>query len=75
MWWNLEPERAIAQALGLRLDIKRRTVERGEDAQPHVHEFDTRLLVLEGQMTVVCGDSQRSYQPGDILAIPAGEAH
>lgn len=57
------------------LDIKHRLVERGEDTQPHSHDFDTRLLVLEGQMTVACGDSRRTYQAGEILEILAGVAH
>ena len=57
------------------LDIKRRLVERGEDTQPHTHAFDTRLLVLEGEMTVVCGGAQRTYRAGEILEIPAGAEH
>ena len=57
------------------LDIKHRQCERGEDTQPHTHAFDTRLLILEGEMTVVCGGDQRTYKAGDILEIPAGTAH
>ena len=57
------------------LDIKHRLVERGEDTQPHHHDFDTRLLVLEGEMSVVCGGTQRCYRAGEILEIPAGAEH
>ena len=57
------------------LDIKQRLLERGEDTQPHTHDFDTCLLVLEGEMTVVCGGSQRTYRAGEILEISAGTEH
>lgn len=57
------------------LDIKHRLLERGEDTQPHTHDFDTRLLVLEGAMTLVCGGSQRTYRAGEILEISAGAEH
>ncbi len=57
------------------LDIKHRLVERGEDTQPHRHDFDTRLLVLEGEMTVVCGGAQRTYRAGETLEISAGAEH
>ena len=57
------------------LDIKHRLLERGEDTQPHCHDFDTRLLVQEGEMTVVRGDFRRTYRAGEILEIPAGVEH
>ena len=57
------------------LDIKHRLLECGDDTQPHTHDFDTRLLVLEGEMTVVCGGSQRTYRAGEILEISAGAEH
>lgn len=57
------------------LDVKHRLLECGEDTQPHNHDFDTRLLVLEGEMTVVCGGTERCYRAGEILEIPAGAEH
>lgn len=57
------------------LDIKHRLVERGEDTQPHNHDFDTRLLILEGEMTVVCGGTERCYRAGEILEISASAEH
>ena len=57
------------------LDIKHRVVECGEDTQPHHHDFDTRLLVLEGEMSVVCGGTTRTYRAGEILEISAGAEH
>ena len=57
------------------LEIKHRFVERGEDTHPHHPDFDTRLLVLEGELTLVCGDARRAYRAGEILEIPAGVEH
>ena len=57
------------------LDIKCRAFERGEDTQPHTHEFDTRLLILEGEMTVVCGGDACTYRAGGVLEIAAGAQH
>jgi mannose-6-phosphate isomerase-like protein (cupin superfamily) len=57
------------------LDIKHRQVERGEDTMIHKHDFDTRLLVLSGELTVVCDDNQRTYRVGEILEIAAEVEH
>ena len=57
------------------LDIKRRVFDRGVDTQPHSHPFDTRLLVLEGETTIVCGDVRRTYRAGDVLELDAGVEH
>lgn len=57
------------------LEIRHRFFERGVDTQPHAHDFDTRLLVQEGEMTIVCGGSRRAYRAGEMLEIPAGVEH
>lgn len=57
------------------LEIKHRCLERGEDTLPHSHDFDTRLLVQQGELTLVCGDARRAYRAGEILEIPAGALH
>ena len=57
------------------LDIKHRLLDCGENTQPHTHDFDTRLLVLEGEMTVVCAGTHRTYRAGEILEISAGAEH
>jgi quercetin dioxygenase-like cupin family protein len=41
----------------------------------HSHEFDARLLVLEGEMTVVCDGEERTYRTGDTFAMTAGRRH
>ena len=57
------------------LDIKHRQIERGENTKTHKHDFDTRLLVMSGELTVVCGDNQRTYRAGEILEIAAEAEH
>ena len=57
------------------LEIKHRWLERGEDTPPHCHDFDTRLLVQEGELTLVCADARRTYRAGEILEITAGVEH
>ena len=57
------------------LDIRQRFLERGVDTQPHSHPFETRLLIVEGEMTIVCGGTQRTYRAGEILEIGADIEH
>ena len=57
------------------LEIKHRCIERAADTPAHRHDFDTRLLVQAGELTLVCGDARRAYRAGEILEIPAGVEH
>src|SRR4029077_12447998 len=41
----------------------------------HVHEFDARVFVLEGSITLVLGAARRTYRPGDSCSVPAGIMH
>ena len=41
----------------------------------HSHEFDARLLVLEGEITITCGGQERLYRAGDVYAITSGRLH
>ena len=44
------------------LEIKHRCFEGSVDSQTHCHDFDTRLLVEEGELTIVIGDARRSVR-------------
>jgi quercetin dioxygenase-like cupin family protein len=63
----------------LRAQGYREIVDRRMDAKAtnpeHSHEFDARLLVLEGEMTVVCDGEERTYRAGDTFAMTAGHRH
>ena len=41
----------------------------------HAHEFDARLLVLEGAMTITSEGKQHTYRAGDTFAMSAGCRH
>jgi mannose-6-phosphate isomerase-like protein (cupin superfamily) len=41
----------------------------------HAHEFDARLFVLEGSLTLVVGAERCTYRPGDSCNVPAGTMH
>jgi quercetin dioxygenase-like cupin family protein len=41
----------------------------------HTHDFDARLFVLDGSLTLVFGRERVSYKPGDTCDVPAGTAH
>jgi quercetin dioxygenase-like cupin family protein len=41
----------------------------------HAHEFDARLLVLEGVMTITAEGAERTYRAGDTFTMSAGCRH
>jgi len=41
----------------------------------HAHEFDARVLVLDGSITLVFGTDRVTYRPGDSCSIAAGTMH
>ena len=41
----------------------------------HVHQFDARLLVLEGAMTITAEGAECTYRAGDTFTMNAGCHH
>ena len=41
----------------------------------HAHEFDARLFVLEGSITLVFGADRCTYRAGDSCSVPARTMH
>jgi len=41
----------------------------------HVHEFSVRGLVVAGEFIVACNGTPRSYTPGEVFEVAAGELH
>ena len=41
----------------------------------HAHEFDARLMVLDGTMTIASEGSERTYRAGDVYTMQAGCRH
>ena len=62
------------EAQGYREVVDRR-MQAGEIKPEHAHEFDARLLILEGEMTIVCDGEERTYRAGDTFAMSAGCRH
>jgi quercetin dioxygenase-like cupin family protein len=56
-------------------EIVDRQMPPGHVNPEHAHEFDARLLVLEGEMTVVWDSEERTYRAGDMFAVSAGRRH
>jgi quercetin dioxygenase-like cupin family protein len=49
--------------------------EAGEPSPEHSHEFDARLFVLKGEMTIACNGAPRTFRAGEICSVPAGTPH
>ena len=56
-------------------EVVDRRMQANEINPEHAHEFDARLLVLDGEMTILCGGEERTYRSGDTFAMTAGRRH
>ncbi|MGA8759788.1 MAG: hypothetical protein WB611_26415 [Stellaceae bacterium] len=56
-------------------EIVDRRMERDALNPEHAHEFDARLLVLEGAMTIAAEGTERTYRAGDTFTMCAGCRH
>ena len=43
--------------------------------EAHAHEFDARVFVLDGSITLAFGTERVAYGPGDSCSVPAGTMH
>jgi quercetin dioxygenase-like cupin family protein len=54
-------------------------VERRMDANhfnpEHVHEFDARVMLLDGEMTITRPSGPQTFRPGDVCEMAAGTPH
>ena len=56
-------------------EIADRRMEANTTNPQHSHEFDARLLVLEGEMTVTSEGQEHTYRPGGSFTMTAGCRH
>jgi mannose-6-phosphate isomerase-like protein (cupin superfamily) len=56
-------------------ELREGKIEPNVHRDAHAHEFDARLLVLEGSVTLVFGTDRCTYGPGDSCSVPAGTMH
>ncbi|MGC2199317.1 MAG: cupin domain-containing protein [Stellaceae bacterium] len=52
-----------------------RRMQANETNPKHAHEFDARLLILDGEMSVACDGEERTYRVGDTFSMTAGCRH
>ena len=57
------------------LEVADRRMEPHKTNPEHSHEFDARLLVLEGKITITCEGEERTYRAGDTFAMSTGCLH
>ena len=41
----------------------------------HAHEWDARVMVIGGEITLIRGGKPYTFRAGDSCAVPAGEMH
>src|ERR1700730_3445960 len=57
------------------LEVADRRMEPNKTNPEHSHEFEARLLVLEGEITITCEGEERTYSAGDTFAMSAARPH
>ena len=55
--------------------VKEDEIEPHRHYGAHAHEFDARVLVLGGSLTLVFGTDRVTYRPGNSFSLPAGTMH
>ena len=56
-------------------EVREGGIEPNVHRPAHTHDFDARVMVLEGTITLVFGDERCVYGPGDSCSVPAGTMH
>jgi quercetin dioxygenase-like cupin family protein len=57
------------------LEVVDRRMEPNSLSPEHAHEFDARVLILEGEMTISSNGAEQIYHAGDTFAMNAGGRH
>lgn len=56
-------------------EIREGAIEPNVHREAHAHDFDARVFVLDGSITLVFGKDRVHYGPGDSCSVPAGTMH
>lgn len=56
-------------------EIREGEIQPNVHREAHAHEFDARVMVLDGSITLVFGKDRVTYGPGDSCSVPAGTMH
>jgi mannose-6-phosphate isomerase-like protein (cupin superfamily) len=70
-------DRATFEAELLREDYDVRELHMPPDQtrEPHTHEFDAKLFILDGVFSLVRDGVTETFRPGQICSVPAGTLH
>jgi quercetin dioxygenase-like cupin family protein len=55
--------------------VVQNTMQPGAINPEHAHDFDARLLVVDGEMTVVVDAERSTYKVGDTFSMTHGRRH
>ena len=47
----------------------------GQTGEPHAHDFDARIMVLSGEITLTRDNKPQTFRAGDHCEVPAGCVH
>jgi mannose-6-phosphate isomerase-like protein (cupin superfamily) len=64
-----------ADVRGEGYQIQEGEIKPNEHRPAHSHEFDARLFVLDGHLTLVFDGERMSFGPGMTCTLPAGTVH
>jgi quercetin dioxygenase-like cupin family protein len=56
-------------------EVREGGIEPNVYRESHTHDFDARVFVLDGSITLVFGQDRCVYGPGDSCNVPAGTPH
>ena len=56
-------------------ELREGKIEPNVHRDAHAQDFDARLFVLDGSVTLVFGSDRVTYRPGDSCNVPAGTMH
>jgi quercetin dioxygenase-like cupin family protein len=56
-------------------EVREAEIEPNRHFEAHAHDFDARIFVLDGSITLVFGAERVFYGPSDSFSVPAGTLH
>ena len=56
-------------------EVREGEIKPNVHSEAHTHDFDARVFVLDGSITLVFGADRCVYGPGDSCMVPAGTLH
>ena len=64
-----------AEARGEGYEIREGEIKPNVHREPHTHDWDARLFVLDGSLTLVRGNGRETFGPGDSCSLSANTPH